>query len=448
MRRGVVALPGGRTRLDHGCRRGRGTAVAGVARRRKSCHPLCRVAPRWCSSSGSPPPCSQAAAAPARRARRPGRSSSAWARGDVPAAAAATDDPAAATAALQQVDRELGLGAGTLAVGDVAGDGTVAYTASWVLAGVVEPWRYDGRVATVEAPDGTWRVRWQPQDLHPRLGPGQSLELTRELPPRAAITAGDGTPLVSATPTVTVGIVPARTPDLPGVAAQLAAALRIDAADIVADAARAQPGDFVTVITLAPTRLRGRPRPDPRPARYRVPRGRRPARAGAALRSTAARAGRPTERRRPARGRARLHRHRRHRHRRAAAGVQRPARRHGDGLDRRRRPRRPSRRAVGHLPRAAGEPGTHHARRPGAAGRRDGADRGRPDRGDRRRAALGRRAPGRRELHRGAVRRRAGRALPAGVHVQDRDRRGGAAGRTRAADTPVACPGRRRSAGA
>ncbi|MDQ1530487.1 MAG: hypothetical protein QOE37_592 [Microbacteriaceae bacterium] len=174
----------------------------------------------------------------------------AWARGDVPAAAAATDDPPAATAALQQVDRELGLGVGTLAVGDVAGDGTVAYTASWVLGGVVDPWRYDGRVATVEAPDGTWRVRWQPQDLHPRLGPGQSLAFTRALPPRAAITAADGMPLVSATPTVTVGIVPARTPDVPAVATQLAAALRIDAAEIVADAARAQPGDFVTVITL------------------------------------------------------------------------------------------------------------------------------------------------------------------------------------------------------
>jgi cell division protein FtsI/penicillin-binding protein 2 len=174
----------------------------------------------------------------------------AWARGDVSAAAAATDDPAAATEALQQVDRELGLGAGTLAVGDVAGDGTVAYTASWVLDGVVDPWRYDGRVATVEAPDGTWRVHWEPQDLHPRLGPGRSLAFTRELPPRAAITAADGTPLVGPTPTVTVGIVPARTPDVPGVAAQLAAALQIDAADIVADAARARPGDFVTVTTL------------------------------------------------------------------------------------------------------------------------------------------------------------------------------------------------------
>jgi hypothetical protein len=174
----------------------------------------------------------------------------AWARGDLAAAAAITDDPPVATAALGGFDRELGLGPGTLATGDVAGDGTVAYTASWVLDGVVGPWLYDGRVATVEGPDGTWRVRWQPQDLHPRLGSGLSLAFTRELPQRAPITAADGTPLVSATPTVTVGLVPARTPNLPALAAQLATALHIDVGGILADAARARAGDFVTVITL------------------------------------------------------------------------------------------------------------------------------------------------------------------------------------------------------
>ena len=134
------------------------------------------------------------------------------------------------------------------------------------------------------APDGTWRVHWEPQDLHPRLGPGRSLALTRTLPPRAPITAADGTPLVSATPTVTVGIVPARTPDLPGVAAQLAAALHIDAAEIVADAARARPGDFVTVITLR--------RPDYDAVRDRIrdlpgPRSARASRSSARRRTTA-----------------------------------------------------------------------------------------------------------------------------------------------------------------
>ena len=183
---------------------------------------------------------------------------SAWARGDVAAAAAATDDPAAATTALQSVDRALGLGAGQLDVGDTGSEGdltTVSYTASWPLAGVVDPWRYTGRVAVAPGPDGTWRVRWQPQDVHPQLGAGQALSLSRALPARAPLLTADGRPLVAPTETVTVGLVPNQVPDIGSVAATLAAALSpvtggFDAAEIVADAGRARPGDFVEVVTL------------------------------------------------------------------------------------------------------------------------------------------------------------------------------------------------------
>lgn len=178
----------------------------------------------------------------------------AWARGDIPAAANATDDPPAATTALTATGKAVGLGPGALGVGSAMGEhpdrGTVGYTASWTVGGLVDPWRYDGRVAVVEAPDSTWRVHWQPQDLHPKLGPGQSLALTRRLPPRAPIRDATGAPLVRPTETVQVGIVPARTPDVPALAAQLASVLRIDAGEILADAARARPDTTVPVITL------------------------------------------------------------------------------------------------------------------------------------------------------------------------------------------------------
>lgn len=174
----------------------------------------------------------------------------AWARGDVPAAATATDDPPAATAALGTLATTLPRGPGRLTTTGVDDDGTVGYAAEWPIAGLVDPWRYDGRVAVVRGQDGTWRVRWAPQNVHPRLGPGQSLTLTRRLPPRAPIRDAAGAPLVTPTETVQIGIVPARTPDVPALAAQLAGILRIDAGSIVADATRARPDTTVPVITL------------------------------------------------------------------------------------------------------------------------------------------------------------------------------------------------------
>ncbi|MFC5064934.1 penicillin-binding transpeptidase domain-containing protein [Actinomycetospora atypica] len=177
----------------------------------------------------------------------------AWARGDLRAAAAATDAPGEAAMVLDRVDRSLGLAGGELATADVREENgltTVTYTASWRLDGVVEPWRYDGRVAVAPSTNGDWRVRWQPQDVHPQLGPGGTFLRRRTLPPRAAILDASGQALVAPTPVVTVGIVPGRTPDVAALAGRLAAVLGIRAEDIVSDARTSTPDAFVPVITL------------------------------------------------------------------------------------------------------------------------------------------------------------------------------------------------------
>ena len=70
------------------------------------------------------------------------------------------------------------------------------------------------------------------------------------LPERAALQDAAGAPLFAKTDVVTVGVQPSKVTDLPGLAAKLAAALEVDAADIVADVKKASPNAFVTVITL------------------------------------------------------------------------------------------------------------------------------------------------------------------------------------------------------
>ncbi|NMH96187.1 penicillin-binding transpeptidase domain-containing protein [Pseudonocardia acidicola] len=177
----------------------------------------------------------------------------AWARGDLAAAAQATDDPGAAQPVLQAVQKSLNPTGSRLTPGAITTKGsttTMAFTASWTLAGLPAPWRYDGGLALAQGGDGQWRVHWQPQDLVPQLAAGDSLVVNRTLPQRAPILDAAGRPLVSDVPTVTVGVQPQGVTDLNGLAATLASTLNINAGDIVSEVQKAKPGDFVPVITL------------------------------------------------------------------------------------------------------------------------------------------------------------------------------------------------------
>ena len=176
-----------------------------------------------------------------------------WA-GDAPTAAARTDNPDQAAAAIQAMRTALGEGAKLTLTKGAASDqddshATVAYSASWALPGIDTPWRYDGTLPLVRG-DGGWAVQWGWSDLHPRLGPDPDLMVRRRLPDRAPLQDAAGQPLFAATPVVAVGVQPGKVTDLPGLAAKLAAALDVEAGDIVAGVTKAKPNAFVSVITL------------------------------------------------------------------------------------------------------------------------------------------------------------------------------------------------------
>ena len=174
-----------------------------------------------------------------------------WAGGDTAAAAGATTDPGTATALLEQTTADLPGAALTAELGEVTvddGTATAGWTATWDLPAAPD-WTYD---ATLELREGeeAWQVVAEPALVHPELGEGQRLELTRALPERAAITDAAGQPLFAPTEVVNVGVDTGQVTDLPALAAGLSAATGIPAEDITADVRAAPAGQFVPVITL------------------------------------------------------------------------------------------------------------------------------------------------------------------------------------------------------
>ncbi|MGY1772381.1 penicillin-binding transpeptidase domain-containing protein [Blastococcus sp. SYSU D00813] len=175
-----------------------------------------------------------------------------WAGGDTAAAAGATDDPDAATALLDQTATDLPEAALAAELGDVevADDGTAtaAWTATWDLAAAPD-WTYEATLRLREA-DDDWQVVAEPALVHPELAEGQHLELTRQLPERAAVTDAAGGPLFTPTEVVRVGVDPGQVTDLPALAAALSAATGVAAEEITADVQAAPAGQFVPVIDL------------------------------------------------------------------------------------------------------------------------------------------------------------------------------------------------------
>ncbi|ABS01965.1 penicillin-binding transpeptidase domain-containing protein [Kineococcus radiotolerans] len=101
-----------------------------------------------------------------------------------------------------------------------------------------------------EGDEATWRPVWEPALVHPRLASGATFAVERELPPRADVLGRDGSPVVTATPVVRVGVQPSRTTDPAATAGALAAALGVDAAALTTRVQQAAPDAFVDVITL------------------------------------------------------------------------------------------------------------------------------------------------------------------------------------------------------
>jgi len=175
-----------------------------------------------------------------------------WAGGDTDSAADRTTDPAATSALLEQTAADLPDATLSADLGDVTvdddGAATVDWQATWDLTAAPD-WSYPATLSLTQV-DDAWQVEAAPTVVHPELGEGQHLVLTRSLAERAPITDATGAALFTPTEVVNVGVDKAQVTDLPSLAAGLAAATGVSAEEITADVEAAPDGQFVPVITL------------------------------------------------------------------------------------------------------------------------------------------------------------------------------------------------------
>lgn len=114
--------------------------------------------------------------------------------GDTGAAAARSDRPSEAHEALNEAWSRLQashLDATILGSRYTEDTGSVNYRFTWQLP-KNRTWTYDG-VLNLVRDEGSWRVRWSPAALHPKLGEHQTLELRADPPRRATVNELGGT---------------------------------------------------------------------------------------------------------------------------------------------------------------------------------------------------------------------------------------------------------------
>jgi cell division protein FtsI/penicillin-binding protein 2 len=131
-----------------------------------------------------------------------------WQRGDYPAMQKLLAQPANDLAGTYATaTRGLGVASAAYQLGSVPEDGgkaTAPFTATLQLRGVGR-WSYQGSLALTKK-GRDWHVAWTPAAIHPRLTAGTRLSAERVWPDRAPILAADGSPLVSTSEVVVVGV--------------------------------------------------------------------------------------------------------------------------------------------------------------------------------------------------------------------------------------------------
>lgn len=123
---------------------------------------------------------------------------------------------------------------------------------SWTWPLGPDAWTYETQLPLVapDDEDAPWEVRFARTVVHPELAPDGVLDATRTRADRADVLGRDGTPLVTRTPVVEVGVQPSRATDPAALSRTLAGLLDVDAAALEQRIAAAGPDAFVPVITL------------------------------------------------------------------------------------------------------------------------------------------------------------------------------------------------------
>lgn len=176
----------------------------------------------------------------------------AWQEGD-PAASPHVEDAAAQAYA----DLTAGLGGATpeqvdvLSVERTGDTASARYRVTWPFG---DGWTYETVLplaGDLEAGDGgAWTAAFAADVVHPDVRAGDRLVLDRTQPERADVLGRDGSPLVTSSPVVQVGVQPSRAEDVPALTQTLGELLEIDAADLAARLEAASGDAFVPVITL------------------------------------------------------------------------------------------------------------------------------------------------------------------------------------------------------
>ncbi len=168
------------------------------------------------------------------------------------------DAPASFDKVHQQIVDNLGVTSSSYELGqvDTSGDSAIArFTATLQLDGLGE-WSYEGALALSLAEGDRWLVDWTPAAIHPRLGSGQTLTRTREVPPRAPILDKDGEPLATSGPGRIIGLEPRAIKDLNQVKAALKEQLGVEpaAVDRALGAPGVRPNHFVPIVAVSQAR--------------------------------------------------------------------------------------------------------------------------------------------------------------------------------------------------
>jgi cell division protein FtsI/penicillin-binding protein 2 len=185
----------------------------------------------------------------------------AWESGKYAAAAAlTTGQPASVIRSLRSSYSQLGAQGFVLGMGPITVHGNTArayFNASIDLGRGGPPWMYQGHFTLRRHGDG-WLVAWSPAVIVPGLGVGDRLAVLTRVPGRAPLLDSSGKPLIPRSPTVEVGVRPARVTNPVATATKLAKVTGLASAQadqMVGQIRAAPPNAFLELIQLSPRRF-------------------------------------------------------------------------------------------------------------------------------------------------------------------------------------------------
>jgi len=184
----------------------------------------------------------------------------AWQRHDYRAAAAyTTGREPAVSGALADAFTQLDATAMFLSMGRVDQNGDTAeahFSASVNLGEGGHQWTYAGQFALHRSGTG-WKVQWAPSVINPQLGLGERLAVITQVPARAGLLDDAGQPLEVPSAVYQVGVWPKTLANPAETAEEFAEVTQLNSDQVRGQIQAAPPGQFLTLLSLAPDSYAG-----------------------------------------------------------------------------------------------------------------------------------------------------------------------------------------------